>query len=184
MLFQTSQNLAGLEYLLGTLTVSGNSFSAGVTMPTKTVRGEAVQTNANICIMHVLTALTATTPVVTLTYTNQAGVGSRTATLTLPSNAGASSCFLVHPHFQADDLSIYALTGASISTGSAGVLEIFGILPLSKGVTVGVNGYNTDFLSSSEVPYLGVSGENIGFYRLGTGGAGEGIIHLQGIPEA
>lgn len=184
MLFPSNICIAGLDYLLGTLTVSGNSFADGVTMPTKTVRGTSIQTAADVAFVRVSATLTATTPVLTLTYTNQSGTGSRTATMTLPTNAAVDSCYFIPPHFQTGDSGIYDLTNMSISTGSAGTLQVYGVLPFSKGVTSGVLGYHTDFLSALEVPYMGVSGENIGFYRLGVAAAAsECIIHIQGIPE-
>lgn len=140
--------VAGLEYVLGTLTVSGNSFSAGVSMPTKACAENStpVQTSALFAAIYISTTLTgATTPILTITYTNQDGTGSRTATLTLPSNPVANSMFFLRIHLQSGDTGIRAVTNMSISTGSGGEIKAIGVLPLGLQTGNSISGAGAAF---------------------------------------
>lgn len=169
----TTTCMAGLEYLLGTLTVSGNSYSDGVAMPTKTVKGTSVTTAASAIFAVVTTTMTATTPVLTINYTNQAGTTGRSCTITLPTNAAAGSAFLITPHLQSGDtgirdLSASAPNGLSISTGSAGVIKLYGVLPLSESASNFTDvPYTPDPLTVPQVPILCEAAESVGFYRFG-----------------
>jgi hypothetical protein len=160
--------ICGIEYLLGTLTVSGNSYSAGVSMPTKTVKGVSTQTAASYAFAVVTTNLTVTAPVLTVNYTNQAGTTGRSCTLTLPNSPVSSTAFFLNANLQSGDSGIRTLsaTGMSISTGSAGVIKLYGVLPLSSSSgAVGASCFTPDPLTVSEVPYKIEASENINFYR-------------------
>lgn len=124
--------ICGLETTLGTLTVSGNSFSAGSVMPTKNIRDTSVVTASVMPMVFVSTTVVATTPVLTITYTDQDGNTGNTATLTLPTNPSINSCFLIAPHLASGDTGIRAITNLSISTGSAGTIKVIGILPIGS----------------------------------------------------
>lgn len=160
---------AYLEYDLGTHTVSGNSFSAGVSAPTKAINGGS----SAVCVfsavvVYIATALTATNPVLTITYTDQAGNTGNTATLTLPTNATINSCYMVYPHLAAGDTGIRAITGVSISTGSAGSIKIMGLLELAEAVMSTTYGAAQNDIRNTAKPIYPVSAsETIAFYQFG-----------------
>lgn len=166
--------MVGIEYLLGTLTVSGNSYSHGVSMPTKTIRGVSTLTAASEVFAVVTTTLSATTPVLTFNYTDQDGNTGASGSVTLPTNSFIGSAFKITPHLASGDTGIRALSasgpnGLSISTGTAGVIRLYGVLPLWIGTSSGVSSTGTlDPLTVSGVPYLIESGDAVGVYRYGT----------------
>lgn len=127
---QGGEWLLGIEYLLGTLTVSTNVFSAGVSMPTKKVRGVSTQTASMFTVVTPTTGLTATAPTLTATYTDQDGNTGQTATMVFPNSPNTGSGFLMEPHLANGDTGVRAITNLSISTGSAGVLAVYGVLIL------------------------------------------------------
>lgn len=161
--------VAALEYVLGTLTVSGNSFADGVAMPTKTIRGTSLQTASLIPVVVATVTLVATTPVLTITYTDQDGNTGQTATLTLPTNVLANSVFLITPHLAAGDTGIRDITNISISTGTAGTLKVMGLLPLF--IHAGGAAHRTNYLNVLSVPtenWLVEANDVISFYRFGS----------------
>lgn len=175
--------VGGLEVDLGTLTVSGNSFSAGSSMPSRPTAENStpVQSAALFNAIYVSASVTATTPVVTITYTNQDGTTGRTASLTLNSNPAVNSMFSLRTHLQSGDTGIRAVTNMSISTGSAGTIKAIGILPIAIHATNNSSGAGGGF------PPLGMpismprlaAGDNIGFYRIGANAAGALIAVFQ-----
>lgn len=175
----------GLEYTLGTLSVSGNSFASGVAMPTKTVMGTAVTTAAVEPLLVVTTTLAgATTPVVTITYTDQAGNAGNTASLTLPNSPSVGSAFRIAPYLANGDTGIRAVTNISISTGTGGVLVVYGLLPINANYTSTAGGFGA--LSPLETPtpmYLWEAGERIAFYRAGSTTAANIFVHLTAVAE-
>lgn len=179
--------LGGLEYDLGTLTVSGNSFADGSAMPTKTVRGESLQTASQCAFLVATAALTATTPAITITYVNQAGTGSRTATLTLPTNAAINTTFYINPHLQSGDTGIRDVTNISTSAGSAGTLKVFGVLTQGVALNCNSNAGLHSCIDPLQVPwpnYLMQSGEGIAFYTLGSAAVAADIIAaIAAVPE-
>ena len=120
------------EFLLGTLTVSGNSFASGSAMPTRTVSGTSLQLAASLVVLVVTTTLTATTPTVTITYTDQSGNTGKTASMVLPTNSSATTSFIVTPHLASGTSGVRAVTAMSISTGSAGVLKAYGLMAIGN----------------------------------------------------
>lgn len=176
--------VAALEYDLGSLTVSGDVFTSGVSMPTKTLNGVSVTTAASMIYLVCTASFTATTPVITITYTNQAGTGSRTATLTLPSGLTINTALAVAPHLQAGDTGIRSVQDISISTGSAGTATLYGLLPLAynMGVAAGIcNGVTPMNAPVQMWPCAG--GENIGFYRFGANQASSLAVMLVGLGD-
>ena len=158
--------LAALEYNMGSLAVSTNTFTDGVSMPVKNVLGNSIQTAAEMTVVVATTALTATTPVLTITYTDQDGNTGNTATLTLPTNVSVNSGFLVHPHLANGDTGIRDITNVSISTGSAGVLGIFGLLILntqSNGITFCPNRFGPT--NQPYIPWIGEASERVAVYQ-------------------
>lgn len=176
--------IVGLEYELGSLAVSGNTFTDGVAMPTKTVRGTSITTAASIIFAVVTVAVTATTPVLTITYTDQDGNTGNTATLTLPTSPLINTAFYVTPHLASGDTGIRDITNISISTGTAGTIKVYGILPLtiSTSANAAISAGLT-CMNSSIVPYLIEPNEYIGFYRFGATTATELYAGFALVPE-
>lgn len=182
--------MVGIEYLMGTLTVNGNSYVDGVAMPTKTIKGTSVQTASGYLLAVVTTTLVATTPVLTINYTNQSGTTGHSCTLTLPTNSAVSTAFLINPHLQSGDsgaqnLSASGPNGLSISTGTGGVIKVYGVLPLSEcAVGSAATPITPDPLSVSQENYLWESGEALGFYRFGASAInGHMFAHLNFVPS-
>lgn len=180
-----SLNMACLEITLGTLTVSGNSYADGSAMPSRVPymhTGGTSQTLASmIPVAYISTTLAATTPVLTFNYTNETGTTGRSSTVTLPTNAAVNSAFLLQPHLQSGDsairdLSASAPNGLSISTGTAGVIKVVGLIPLAV-VSTGSSGQGqtVDNRRISETIYPLQGSDVISFWRFGT--ASSGYIH-------
>lgn len=174
--------MACVEVLLGTLTVSGNSYADGSAMPTRTpylyTTGASQTTASMIPAAYISATLTATTPTLTINYTNEQGTTGRSCTLTLPSNAVVNSAFLIQPHLQSGDSGIRDLSasspnGLSISTGTAGTIRVVGLIPLAK-VTAGGNGQalHNDARRISETMYPLKGGDVISFWKFGTASSG------------
>jgi hypothetical protein len=174
----------GLEYELGSLAVSTNTFTDGVAMPTKTVRGASITTAASLVFAVATVAVTATTPTLTITYTDQDGNTSNTATLTLPTSPVINTGFYVTPHLASGDTGIRDVTNISISTGTAGTIKVYGVLPLMIS-----NNPNNPFstvlncMNAPLVPYLIEPSEYIGTYRFGAVGAAEMFYGYNLTPE-
>lgn len=160
-----------LEYLLGTITLSGNAFSNGnVLMPTKTILGTALQTASNLAMLTVATAGSASTPTITITYQNQDGVGGQTATLVLPSSFTAGSAFLINPQLANGDSGIQKITGisSSVTTGTL-VLNVYGCLILSYSSVAAATapmGSIEPLITPTFPLYLCAPGEAVNLYRL------------------
>lgn len=164
----TTVVVAAHETLLGTLTVSGNLFTAGSAMPTKTIEGSSVVTATVLPILAATATITATTPVITITYVNQDGTGSRTATMTMPTNSTATSAYLITPHLQAGDTGIRSVTNISTSTGSAGTFGVYGLLP--QAVSISSASSFSPALTALRAPFPMipfVAGDCLAFYQFG-----------------
>lgn len=180
----TTGGFVGLEYDLGSLAISGNVFTSGVTMPTKTINGVSKTTAASLLFVVITASATATTPVLTITYTDQNGNTGNTATMTLPSNALINSAFFLQPHLATGDSGIRAVTNMSISTGTAGSLKVYGILPQHFYQNQSaLFPYGTDLLSTSIPPILAEPNDNIAIYRYGANTASDVMALLVGTPE-
>lgn len=161
--------LVAVETELGSLAVATDTFTAGSAMRSRRDRvGASVQADAQLVALVATVALTATTPTITITYTNQDGVGSRTATVLLPTSIAVNTAFLLRPdQLQAGDTAIRSVENISKSAGTAGTLKLFGLNPIGveaqSGLLIGAN-------DSIQVPKECVevyAGENIGFYAMG-----------------
>ncbi len=185
--FQISSATTNFKYLLaretvmGSLTISGNSFSSGTAMGTGKyydhtagAAGSSQNLASYMPMLAVRTALTATTPTITITYTNQAGTGSRTATLTLPTSPAINTCFYIAPHLQSGDTGIRSVQNISTSAGSAGVLDVYGLVVLglcesnSQAAALGFNP-----IIAPVGNYLIQGGDVLGFYQMGSTFSGE-----------
>jgi len=164
--------VCGLEYSLGTLTVSTNAFAAGVSMPTKTMRlngiTSSVVTATQRAFLVATAALTAATPTITITYTNQAGTLNRTATLVLPSNPVKNTAFDIIPHLQSGDTGIRAVTGISTSAGSAGSLVVYGLLVVGTTNAMLINSVSVDPILTTMPLWLMETNETLTIYQAAT----------------
>jgi len=178
--------MGGLEFLLGTLTVSGNSFSAGPGMPIRTVRGTSLQLGSMMAFAVVKTSLGgATTPTLTFTYTNQSGTTGQTGTIVLPTNPTVNSAFLLNYRLASGDTGIQAVTNMSISAGTSGVINIYGFMVMSMGGQSTASGGSGQVLETQSTPLpkiLCVPNDTIAFYVMGNGGS-QFMCHLTATPE-
>lgn len=139
--------IAALEYDLGTINMNSGAFTDGVAMPTKTILGVSVTTAAQIAVLVVNSAVTATTPAVTISYTDQGG-SSGSAVLTLPTNVAAKSAFLINPHLGSADSGIRDVTNITKSAGSAGDCKVYGLLILGHSI-----GTSSAYDSPNVIPF-------------------------------
>lgn len=174
--------IAAIEYSLGTLTVSGNSFAAGVSMPTKTVRGTSIQTASTILAVVITATLTAANPVLTITYADQDGNTGATATLTLPTNSTINTVFYVNPHLANGDTGAQSVSNISISAGSAGTLKVYGLLPLAIAPQANTQ-VCIDSLTIPLIPWILVAGDVIAFYHFGSNGLSDTLAVLALQPD-
>jgi hypothetical protein len=167
--------VVGIIYTLGTLTVSGNSYSDGVAAPTKTIKGTAV----TAAFSHVYAAVTtslggATTPTLTFNYTNQSGTTGRSGTITTGTNPVVGTTWDLMPHLQSGDTAIQNFSasgpnGLSISTGTSGVITVYGVLPVAIGVCGPTYSPSTPAPMTICTPqYVIESGESLGVFRWGS----------------
>lgn len=126
--------VAGIEYLLGSLNLSTNVFTPGVSMPQKLIKGGVasagakVQTSSGLTFAVIRNALTATNPTITFNYLNSDG-NSFNTTLTLPSNSAANSAFFINNSISTNS-GIVSILNMSKNTGTSGIIDVYGILPL------------------------------------------------------
>jgi hypothetical protein len=174
----------GLEYELGSLAVSSNTFTDGVPMPTKTVRGASITTAASLVFAVATVAVTSTTPTLTITYTDQDGTTGNTASLTLPTSPAINTGFYVTPHLASGDTGMRDVTNISISTGTAGTIKVYGVLPLMiSQQPVSPLATVLNCMSAPLVPYLIEPNEYIGAYRFGATASTEFFYGYSLTPE-
>lgn len=184
--------MAALEYDLGVLNVATNVFTAGADayMPTKNIRingttYSAEQTASLMPMLVVDSGLTATTPTITITYENEDGVGSRTASVVLPTNPAANTAFQIAPHFQSPDTGLRDVTNMTRSTGTLGQLSVKGILPVAYTNIVAITaaaGGSVDMLMTPVVETLATAGEKLAFYQFGQTTAKDIHVSIFGRP--
>lgn len=153
------------EINFGTYTFGTGWSGTGTTMPTKTIQGSSIQTASPMLAIAVTSNVTATTPTITITYTNQAGTASQSMTYVLPTNSAVTSAYILNSFLASGDVGVRAVSNVSSSAGSAGTFQLFGCLPIS------MDGYSASPLNSPVVApnpqFQFAGGEQIGFYSLG-----------------
>lgn len=160
--------MCAYEVDMGTLTVSGNVFADGSAMPTRTVAGSSIQLASMIPIVVATAALTSTTPVLTITYTDQGGNTAQTCTMTLPTSPVINTGFIMTPHLANGDTGVQDITNISISTGSAGTLKVYGIMPIAIGASGNPMSADTPDPLISPFPMIPLlAGDVLSFYRFG-----------------
>lgn len=142
-----------------TFTGGGNrTYVQGAAMPSRKhySRASAEQTVSRMPILRVSAAVGgASTPTITISYTNQDGVSGRTCVMTIPSNPAANSAFFMLPHLQAGDSGIISVEDMVPSGGSTGTLEVWGCVDLGADVCFSSGGgQNVQVATPSEQPLL------------------------------
>ncbi len=167
--------VACLEYDLGSLAVNTNTFTAGTdsSMPSRDTRISgtdytARQTASMIPMLVATATLTATTPVITTTYVNEDGTGTRTCTMTLPTNASANSAFVMSPHLNTPDTGMQDVTNMSRSVGTVGTLRVKGIIPFAYSTnSIALQSAGFSNILKPVAPVVAVAGDVIAFYYFG-----------------
>lgn len=166
--------MVALETLMGSIALSTGTFTDNNAMPTRTIGGgSSAQLATTMPMLYVSTALTATTPTITTTYVNQAGTGSKSCALTLPTSPVINTGFAMAPHLASGDTGMQDITNITKSAGTAGTLQVLGLLPLSfAGITpVSTAATPLDVLAQPQEMYPIVAGDTISFwYAPGTTG--------------
>lgn len=181
---QTGVLIAGYETTLGSINMNTGTFTGGSAMPTRPLMGGSVTPVAPLVFAVVTAVITATTPTITITYTDQGGTTGQTATLVLPTNPAVNTCFFVNPHLASGDTGIREITNITKSAGTAGTLTLFGVHTIrvaAQGASVipynalqpGMNGI---------VPIIATGGERVAFYRT-LSSSGEILAILNFVPD-
>jgi len=178
--------LCALEYNLGSVALATGTFTDGVAMPTKTIEGSAIQTASLLTMMVVTATLTATSPVITATYTDQSGNTGASCALTIPTNALVNSAFIMTPHLATGDTGVQDVTNITKSAGTAGTVAVRGLLPLAIGFQAGTAGHplKIEPLTIQYPQFLVEASETIAFYCFGATGNPELIATLTGVAVA
>lgn len=172
--------IVGIEILLGTLVVGG-SFTGGGLIAQREVEGELIQP-ATILNFVTVSANVTGTPALTITYTNQDGTTSRSATPTLPAAPVADSAFFLNRHLQGGDSGIRQVTNMSQTGGSAGTVEVRGLLPLKIIECHGSGSTHIPQMVDAVMPnYLGLASDKIAMYKMGDGVTGGGTFAALGV---
>lgn len=171
--------ITALEFQLGQFTI-GTGFAGGVTMPSRRWSGKAVA--AQLCsqmpVLWISTNHTGgTQSTYVITYTNQAGVGSRTATIgPLPVNALAGGAYLIAPYLQSGDYGIQSVQNMTQSGQNAGVARVMGLIPVAMGMQIAnmAGGVPVVLLPNAQVAIA--AGDTLAGYRMNsTSSAGLGM---------
>lgn len=179
----TTTLVAGYVLQLGSLNMNTGTFTSGSTMPTRTIGGVSTQTASIYPFLVVTAAVTATTPTITITYTDQDGNTGQTATLVLPTSPALDTCFAIAPHLAAGDTGMRAVTNMTKSAGTAGTVEVYGFIPNAYGSSVSANYQMAQPLFNTLPFFPFKAGDQIGFFRMGSTSSTTGVITYTMIPE-
>jgi len=172
-------HIIGLEYLLGTIT-GPNTFTDGVAMPIKKVRGTSVQTAASI-IFAVADIQVVGIPNISMTYTDQDGNTGNTFNVPINSAIAVNTAYMINNRMTTDT-GIRDITSMSASSVTSGRIRIYGILPLYISLQQNTE-YRVPLMSSPLVPYLIQAGEFLGVYRLFSTQPSEVFVSMNLTPE-
>jgi hypothetical protein len=171
-----SGQMLGLEVLLGTVTVSGNVFVAGSSMPTRNVYGSSVQLAASAVFVVVSSTINASTPsTVTVTYTDQSGNTGKTASVQVQANAAIECAYLLTPYLASGSPGVRAVTGISVTANlSGGAYKVYGFCQLlwagESGSQNTVGCLQPNEYSTPQVPLA--SGDTLACYGYANTGGG------------
>lgn len=162
-----SHVFAAIEISLGSISLSTGTFTDGSVMPTRTIAGgSSAQLTTSMPVMYASAALTATTPTITTTYKNQAGTGSKSCALTLPTNPAINTAFMMSPHLASGDTGIQDVTNVTKSAGTVGTLTVVGLIPIGFGGFASSNGpFTADVLALAAPMYPINAGDVISFWQ-------------------
>lgn len=172
-------HIIGLEYLLGTITAP-STFTDGVVMPTKNVRGTSVQTAASIIFAVADTAVVGV-PAINITYTDQNGNTGNTFNVPINSGIAVNTAYMINNRMTTDT-GIRDITAMSATSITSGTIRIYGILPLYISIQQNTE-YRVPLMSSPLVPYLIQAGEFLGVYRLFSNTTSEVYVSMNLTPE-
>jgi hypothetical protein len=180
--FSGSTYFAAIETQLGSLNMNTGTFTDGSAMPTATHYNDRTGAlTASYCpVLHVSVAHTATTPLITTTYTDQDGNTGNTCSMTLPSTSALDTCYFMAPHLATGDTGIRDVTAQTKSAGTAGTLRTLGLrilayqMPLASGA-----GHTLSPIWMPAVDWDIETGDVIGFYQIGQNGSGSAIIDTE-----
>lgn len=169
---------AFLEVDMGTINMNTGTFTDGSAMPSRRIVGNTSTTAmAAPLVVLVSEGVTATAPVVTITYDNQAGTGSRSAALTLSNSPVDKSVFVVNPHFQSGDTAVQDVTNITKSAGTAGTMKVYGLYPLQVGNSG--NGMIMNPAWSTSIPKIVLeASDTIAFYDFGSNQANISLVAM------
>lgn len=164
-----SMVLAVAIFSMGSINMNTGTFTPGVSMPIRPIGKQAqVQTATERVFLYVSSAVTATTPLVTITYTNQDGTANQSAALTLPTGVTANSVYFVDPHLASGDTGMRSVSNITKSAGTAGTIVCYGAWVLGYSMA------QANFVAQSpgplalpRVPWPLVKGDQIAFVRHG-----------------
>lgn len=186
--FAQGQMLLAWETLLGSVSRAAgtDTFTPGSAMPVRRWAGKpvAAQTISNHTKLYVPANFAGSVGATcTVTYTNEAGVGSRTCTVTLGSNPLLGSTYDLTPHLQSGDLGMLSVQNIAFSGGTTSSARVYGILPLAFHHAVsGMTGGMGQFMVPVPQPLL-QPGDTIGLYRGNTTISGSGKFSAWFAPE-
>jgi hypothetical protein len=103
-------------------------------------------------------------------------------TFTTPAAPTVNTAFLLSNRFASGDSGIRDITAMTQSGGTAGVIKIYGVLPLHIEYQQTGN-YPISIMSNPIVPYLLQPGEFLGIYRLFANATSELYLSLNLTPE-
>lgn len=177
-------SILAIEYLLGTKAYNG-AFTAGLSMPSKLVKGTNVQTASGLTMAVAETDLTsATNQTIDVEYTDQDGTTLQTASITFSNLVKSNSAFMLQKVLNVGSKGVRAITDISLTTTGSptGTFKIYGLLPIWIGYTANAT-YDASFLQNLLLPWEIESGEHLAVYRFNTTDAGGAIVNLGLTPE-
>lgn len=184
--------IMGIEYHLGSISMATGTFTADQSAPTKSIRvagATTSRTTAFPCgmVFAVPTAtIGASATTLNITYTNQAGTGSRTTTgFILPASSAVQTAFTLQGEYlTSGDTGIRAITACTKSGATTGTIDFYGILPLAWNHNlVAFSSLNHSNLNYTTFPrYLAESGDKLGFYGFQSNSAFSDDIMIIGRP--
>lgn len=152
---------------LGSLNLNGGgggSFSDGSAMPTRTVLGTSKVLDSPI-IAEVTTALSAAPGTFTLTVTDDTGASVSSNAMTPTNSSTIGSCGFVT--VTSGTNAFRDITAATTTGTGTGVIQFWGIIPISTHVLNPVSSsFTDDLLSQGRIVRLG-AGKTLGAFQIG-----------------
>lgn len=177
-------SVLAIEYLLGTYDYE-NGFTAGVSMPTKVVKGSNVVTASGLTMVVAETDLSSSgTQTIDIEYTDQNGSTGETASMAYPSLTKTNTAYMLQKVLTNGHKGIRAITDISLSTTGTptGILKIYGLLPIWCSYTFGGT-WDMSFLQTLLIPWEIESGDNLAAYNFFSAQENGAVINVGLTPE-